>query len=358
MYTPRLEIFPDRIAENVRYILGLCHEHGAQVACVSKVLRAHPAIQKVFKEEGADMLADSRTENLRLAAETYPEMPRLMLRLPALCEVENVIRYADYSLNSSLGTLEAVSQAAVGLNRTHKVIIMVDVGDLREGVWPDRVVPLVENAARLPNIEIAGLGANLACYGGVIPTPENMRTLIDCRDACRQATGLPLDMLSGGNSANLPLLMEGGMPPEINHFRIGEAIILGRNVLDRSPLPGTRQDGLRVVAEIIELESKPSIPIGPRGQDAFGNQVEFEDRGVRKRALLNMGRQDVDIEGLTPEDEGIIVLGGSSDHLVLDVSDAHQALQLGDEVAFMPTYSALLAASTSPYVEKKVVHGL
>ena len=79
---------------------------------------------------------------------------------------------------------------------------------------------------------------------------------------------------------------------------------------------------------------------------------------MRKRALLNMGRQDVDIEGLTPEDEGIIVLGGSSDHLVLDVSDAHQALQLGDEVAFMPTYSALLAASTSPYVEKKVVHGL
>lgn len=357
-HTPRLEIYPDRIAENVRYILELCHAHGAQVACVSKVMCAHPALLQVFADCGADMLADSRTENLRLIAELHPDLPRLMLRLPARTQVEEVIRYADYSLNSSLQTLKVLSGAAEGLGMTHRAIIMVDVGDLREGVWPDRVVPLVRQAARLPHLEIVGLGTNLACYGGVIPTPENMQTLIDARQACKKATGLSLDLLSGGNSANLPLLMAGGMPAEINHFRIGEAIILGRNVLDRSPLPGTRQDTLRVVAEVIELESKPSLPIGPRGQDAFGEQVEFVDRGVRQRALLNLGRQDVDIGGLTPEDAGTIVLGGSSDHLVLDVSDAYQALKVGDEVAFWPNYSALLAASTSAYVQKTVIKGL
>jgi ornithine racemase len=356
-HTPRLEIFPDRIAENVRYILKMCHDHGAQVACVSKVLCAHPALLETFVNNGADMLADSRTQNLKLIAELHPQIPRLLLRPPALDGVADVIRYADVSLHSSLETLRQLSQAAEGISTLHQVIIMVDVGDLREGVWPDQVVSLVTAAARLPHLEIAGLGTNLACYGGVIPTPGNMQVLINCRDACRAATGLPLDVLSGGNSANLPLLASGGMPPEINHFRIGEAIILGRNVLDRSPLPGTRQDGLRVVAEVIELERKPSIPIGPRGQDAFGNQVEFVDRGVRQRALLNLGRQDVDVEGLIPEDEGIIVLGGSSDHLVLDVSDAHASLTLGDEVGFIPSYSALLAASTSPYVEKVVIQG-
>ena len=356
--TPRLEIYPDRIAENVRYILEMCHAHGAQVACVSKVMCAHPVILEVFVNNGADMLADSRAQNLKLIAELHPQIPRLLLRPPALGGVADVIRYADYSLHSSLETLRQLSQAAEGSRFPHHVIVMVDVGDLREGVWPDQVVSLVTAAAGLPNLEIAGLGTNLACYGGVIPTPENMQVLINCRDACREATGLSLDLLSGGNSANLPLLASGGMPPEINHFRIGEAIILGRNVLDRSALPGTRQDGTRVVAEVIELESKPSIPIGPRGQDAFGDQVEFVDSGIRKRALLNLGRQDVDIEGLMPEDEGIIILGGSSDHLVLDVSDAHTALKLGDEVAFIPSYSALLAASTSPYVEKVVIQGL
>ncbi len=355
-HTPRLEIFPERIAENVRYVLDVCHTHGAQVACVSKVMCAHPALLKTLVENGADMLADSRIQNLQVIAEIYPNMPRLLLRLPALGDADDVIRYADTSLNSSLETIKRLSQAAGAAKKTHDVIIMVDMGDLREGVWPDRAVSLVREAARLPHIEVIGLGTNLACYGGVIPTVENMQALIECRDACREASGLPLETLSGGNSANLPLLTSGGMPPEINHFRIGEAIILGRNVLDRSPLPGTRQDGVRVVAEIIEIEHKPSIPIGPRGQDAFGSQVEFVDRGVRQRALLNLGRQDVAIEGLTPEDEGIIILGGSSDHLVLDVSDAVRPLNLGDEVAFYPSYSALLAASTSPYVEKVVIN--
>ena len=354
-HTPRLEIYPKRIAENVRYVLDLCHGHGAQVACVSKVMCAHTALLDTFVANGADMLADSRIQNLQFIAQAYPEVPRLLLRLPALGGAEDVIRYSDYSLNSSLETIQRLSQAAGAIKKDHGVIIMVDMGDLREGIWPDRAVTLVCEAARLPHIEVVGLGTNLACYGGVIPTPENMGALIDCRDACREASGLRLDMLSGGNSANLPLLASGGMPAEINHFRIGEAIILGRNVLDRSPLPGTRQDGLRVMAEIIEIESKPSIPIGPRGQDAFGNQVEFVDRGVRKRALLNLGRQDVDIGGLTPQDEGIIILGGSSDHLVLDVSDAVRTLNLGDEVGFYPSYSALLAASTSPYVEKVVI---
>ena len=355
--TPRLEIYPERIAENVRFVLDICHAHGAQVACVSKVMCAHPALLKTFVENGADMLADSRIQNLQAISERYPQTPRLLLRLPALGDAEDVIRYADYSLNSSLETIKRLSQAAGAARKKHGVIIMVDMGDLREGVWPDRAVNLVCDAARLPHIEVVGLGTNLACYGGVIPTEENMRALIDCRDACRDASGLPLETLSGGNSANLPLLASGGMPAEINHFRIGEAIILGRNVLDRSPLPGTRQDGVRVVAEIIEIELKPSIPIGPRGQDAFGNQVEFVDRGVRQRALLNLGRQDVAVEGLTPEDEGIIILGGSSDHLVLDVSDAEHKLKLGDEIAFYPSYSALLAASTSPYVEKVVLDG-
>lgn len=356
--TPRLEIYPDRIAENVRYVLEMCHAHGAQVACVTKVMCAHPALLMTFLDNGADMLADSRIQNLKFISEKHPDVPRLLLRLPALGGVEDVIRYAHYSLNSSLETMQQLSQAAGAAKKKHAVIIMVDLGDLREGIWPDRAVPLVCEAARLPHIAIVGLGTNLACYGGVIPTTENMVALIDCRDACSEASGLPLDVLSGGNSANLPLLMSGGMPAEINHFRIGEAIILGRNVLDRSPLSGTRQDGLRVVAEIIEIEHKPSIPIGPRGQDAFGNQVEFVDRGVRKRALLNLGRQDVDVEGLTPEDDGIIILGGSSDHVVLDVSDAQRTLRLGDEVTFSPSYSALLAASTSPYVEKVVISGL
>jgi predicted amino acid racemase len=353
--TPRLEIYVDRIETNARAIIDLCRSHGAQVACVTKVMSAHPAILHALESAGADMIADSRLLNLQTIANTGMTLPVLLLRSPTPSRVADVIRCADYSLNSSVETIELLSRAAELLKRTHKVIVMVDVGDLREGIWPDRLVSVMRQAASFSNIEIAGMGTNLACYGGVIPTKDNMQMLVELRDACRKATGLALDLISGGNSANLPLLASGGMPKEINHFRIGEAITLGRNVLDRSPWPGTRQDTIRIVAEVIEVECKPSIPIGARGQDAFGSQVQFADRGIRKRALCNIGRQDVLVDGIAPEDPGIIVLGGSSDHLVLDVQDAEQEIRPGDEIAFLPTYGSLLAATTSPYMQKVVI---
>jgi ornithine racemase len=355
--TPRLEIHPQRIEANARAVINLCHEHGVQVACVTKVMSAHPAIVHALQAGGADMIADSRILNLQSISNIGMDMPLMLLRIPAPSRAADVIRCADVSLNSSAQTIGLLSEAAQLLGIKHKVIIMIDLGDLREGVWPDRAVEVVRATAKLPNIEVMGLGCNLACYGGVIPTRENMQMLVDLRDECRKATGLELNTLSGGNSANLPLLVSGEMPREINHFRIGEAITLGRNVLDRSPWPGTRQDTFRVVAEIVEVECKPSIPIGNRGQDAFGGYTDFIDRGIRKRAICNIGRQDVMIDGILPDDPGVIVLGGSSDHLVLDVEDARADIQTGDEVVFYPSYGALLAATTSPYVQKVVIKG-
>jgi len=355
--TPRLEIYPERIAANARSVIRLCHDHGAQVAAVTKVTCAHPAVVHALEQGGADMIADSRIANLQAMANTGLDKPLMLLRIPAPSRAADVVRCADITLNSSLSTIGLLSEAAQLSGLRHQVIVMVDVGDLREGVWPDKAIELVRGASKLPNIEVVGMGCNLACYGGVIPSTRNMKALIDIRNRCREATGLNLDLLSGGNSANLPLLLSGAMPKEINHFRVGEAIVLGRNVIDRSPWPGTRQDTFTLVAEIVELESKPSIPVGDRGQDAFGGTPDFVDRGIRKRAICNLGRQDVVVDGIEPLDPGIIVLGGSSDHLILDVEDATEQLKVGDEVHFYPGYGALLALSTSPYVQKVVVKG-
>ena len=355
--TPRLEIYPERITANAKSVIKLCHDHGAKVACVTKVTCAHPAMVSAFERGGADMIADSRIMNLMSLADTGIPLPLMLLLIPAPSRVTDVVRCADVTLNSSLETIRLLSEAAQFLHKRHQVIVMVDVGDLREGVWPDQAIGLVQGAARLPGIDVIGLGCNLACYGGVIPSVANMNALVEIRDACRKVTGLELDTLSGGNSSSLPLLAAGQMPKAINHFRLGESIILGRNVLDRSPWPGTRQDTFRLVAEVVEVARKPSVPIGNRGQNAFGETREFKDRGVRLRAICNLGRQDVAIDGLTPEDEGIVVVGGTSDHLIIDVEEAHQKVVLGQEIAFTLNYAALLALSTSPYVQKVVVQG-
>ncbi|GAB77445.1 Predicted amino acid racemase [Austwickia chelonae] len=355
--TPRLEIHPDRITENARAVVGLCRAHGARVAGVAKVTCAHPAVVRALVDGGVDELADSRILNLMGLAGLGTGLPQMLLRIPSPSSVPDVVRCADITLNSSLSTLRILSEAAGQAGTSHGVVVMVDIGDLREGVWPDRAVELVTEAARLPHLDLLGLGANLACYGGVIPSVENMRGLISVRDACRAATGLELGLLSGGNSSSLPLLASGQMPKEINHFRIGESIVLGRNVLDRSPWPSTRQDTVRLVGEVVELERKPSVPIGDRGQNAFGECPEFPDRGTRLRAIVNIGRQDAAIDGLTPQDEGILIVGASSDHLILDVEDAVGDIRLGGPVGFWPSYAALLALSTSHYVQKVALRG-
>lgn len=356
--TPRLEIYPDRIESNARTVIKNCHDRGAQAACVTKVTCAHPAVVKALVNAGADMIGDSRIQNLRAVASMNTGLPLMLLRIPTQSQALDVVRFADISLNSSLETMKLLSEAAVLLKKNHKVILMVDVGDLREGIWPDRILHVLREVAVLPGIEILGLGCNLACYGGVIPSHDNMRKLIDIRDACRRESGLELNTLSGGNSSSLPMLGSGEIPLEINHFRIGEGILLGRNVLDRSRLPETRQDTFRMVAEVVEIERKPSVPIGKRAQNAFGESVEFVDRGIRRRAILNLGRQDVVVDGIEPEDDRIIVLGGSSDHTIVDVEEARSDVKPGDELAFYPGYGALLALSTSPYVEKVVIPGL
>lgn len=354
-FTPRLEIFPQRIGVNARSIIQLCHTHEIRAACVTKVVCAHPEVIRIMEESGADMLVDSRLENLAAIKNTGSHLPLMLLRIPTPSRVHEVVHLADISLTSDVDTMRKLSTAAGSLGVNHQVILMVDLGDLREGIWPDRTLEVLRSVVPLSNLQVIGLGCNLACYGGVIPTTDKMQQLIELRDEAEKKLGIQLPLLCGGNSANLPLLMAGGMPREINLLRIGESILLGRNVLDRSPFPATRQDTFRLVTEIIELERKPSIPIGMRGQDAFGEVPEFVDRGIRKRAICNIGRQDVVIDSLIPEDPGIIILGGSSDHLILDVENANQPLKTGDEVAFLPSYGALLAASTSPYVQKVVI---
>ena len=352
---PRLEIHPDRIAGNARSVIAACHAHGGTVACVTKAVCAHPAVVRAMVLGGADMIADSRLENLEAVAGSGLSLPRLLLRLPAPSQALEVVRRADVSLHSSLEGIRCLSEAARSLDRRHQVILMVDLGDLREGVWPDRAMEVLQGACRLPHIEVLGLGCNLACFSGVVPTVENMEALAALRDQGRRLTGLELATLSGGNSSSLALLASGRLPKAINHFRLGESILLGRDVLDRTPLPGTRQDAFRMVAEVVEVERKPSMPVGVRRQNAFGEIPACADRGIRLRAILNVGRQDVAVDGLTPELPGVTVLGGSSDHLVLDVEDAPGPVRLGDELAFQPGYGALLALATSPFVRKVVL---
>ncbi|WZL75038.1 ornithine racemase Orr [Clostridiaceae bacterium 35-E11] len=347
---PRLEVDLNKIKHNTKVLAERCKRSNIQLAGVTKVFCGNPEIAQAIVEGGVVMLADSRIENLKKIASI--EIPKLLLRLPMKSQVEDVVKYGDISLNSELETIKALGQAAVAQDKVHKIILMIDLGDLREGVWQDHAIDIVGDILKLEGIQLIGIGTNLTCYGGVIPNTQNLGMLTEIASMIENQFDISLEIISGGNSSSLYLLEKDEMPKRINHLRLGESVLLGRETAYGNIIKDTYQDAFTFVAEIIELKEKPSTPIGEIGVDAFGNKPTFVDRGIRKRAILGVGRQDVSVTNITPLDKRIIILGASSDHLIMDVTDCEKEYRVGDEIRFEVEYGALLQLMTSEYIQK------
>jgi predicted amino acid racemase len=354
---PYVTVDLDKIEHNTRVIVGLCARHGIKVTGVTKVTAGHPDVARAMLRGGVTSIGESRLENITRLKDAGVGAVEMLVRLPPLSGVDAVVDLVDVSVASEFTVLQRLGAAAVRRGHVHAVLLMVELGDLREGIPPRDVLPFARAALRLPGIRIKGLGTNLACFGAVMPSEQNMWQLVALAEEVEAACGLPLDWVSGANSSGLDLIASGRMPARVNHARIGEGILLGRETTHRRPWPGTFQDAFQLHAEVLELKTKPSLPVGGRCEDAFGRLPVFEDRGPVLRALLNVGREDVDVDGIAPLDRGMHVLGGSSGYLVLDVTQAARTVRVGDVLPFALNYGALLRAMASEYVKKIPVRG-
>lgn len=352
MKLPALTIDIKKIEHNTRTIVKMCDKVGIKVAAVTKLYCANPTIAEASVRGGVDMLADSRIENLKRLKSL--NIPKMMLRLPMISQVEDVVEYADISLNSEYKTIKALSEEAMKKDKVHKVILMIDLGDLREGLFREKAVETVGKILDLKGVELIGIGTNLTCYGGVLPSTKNLGLLNDIALGIEEKYNIQLEIVSGGNSSSFPLVRSGEIPDKINHLRFGETILFGTECTNIR-IDGTYSDVFKFHAEIIEIQEKPSIPIGEIGLDAFGETPTFIDRGIRKRALLGIGRQDIIISNIKPIDKDIIIIGGSSDHLIVDISDSENEHDIGDVLEFDTHYTAVLQAMTSEYVNKVII---
>jgi predicted amino acid racemase len=350
--TPRIEIDLAKIAHNASKLKALYHSRGIGVMGVTKVVCGSSAIAEVLVNNGIETLADSKIQNLKSLRESGVRARLVLLRTPALSEIDLVIQYADISMNTELSVIKSLSAAAAKYDTLHKIILMVELGDLREGIMPDDIEVFIREILGLPGIEIVGIGASFACFGGVKPGEQNMRQLSLLATEIENQFSLPLSFVSGGNSANYDWFTSAESIGNINNVRLGESIYLGREPLERKIIPGLYTDAFTFVAEVIEAKIKPSEPYGERGQNVFGNRPRFQNRGLMRRGILGVGSQDVLVTGLLPEAD-IEILGSSSDHTILDLKKTH--LNVGDEVRFSLNYGALLSAMTSPYVFKHYI---
>ena len=356
---PAVILNREAIYENASMMVKWCEENGIFVAGVIKGFNAWRAGCEEEVRAGAKMLASSRLEHLKaikgmgLKTVGGADVPTLLIRMPMLSEIDDVIEYADYSLNSEIATLDALSAAATKKGKTHSVILMTDLGDLREGwITEDDLLAAARRVETLPGLYLAGLGTNLGCVGSITPTKEKMEELAARAEHIEQAIGRKLDIVSGGASTSLMPMFDGEMPEKINMLRIGEGIPISlRDQLgthhDRYPIGELRQDCFTLAAEVIELNTKPTYPIGEIGVDAFGRKKEYIDRGDRKRVILAVGRADYgDTYDIIPELDGATIWGASSDHTIVDIEDVapeiRDNLKVGDILTFKLRYAAML----------------
>jgi len=355
MTAPRLEINLEKIRHNAVSLVARLRARGIAVTGVTKATLGDPRLAAVLLQAGVRGLGDSRIENIEAMRHGGVQAAMTLIRSPMMSQVDQVVSHADVSFNTELDVIDKLSIAAQKAGRIHGVVLMVELGDLREGIMPEDLEPMVRETLRLPNIRLRGIGTNLACRSGVSPDTQNMTELSELADSIDATFGPILDIVSGGNSGNLGWALGGDDTGRINDLRLGESLLFGLETLHREPIDGLHTDAVMLVAEVIESKIKPSKPWGVIAQTAFGAKPPLEDRGAIAQSILAIGCQDTDPEGLLPP-AGITIIGASSDHLIVDTG-SHQ-WPVGSEVTFRPNYSALVRAMTSPFVSKVVLDAI
>ena len=351
MTAPRLEIDLDKLFHNARTLVERLAERGISVTGVTKAVLGSPEIADTWLRAGVSALGDSRIENIETMRRERVPASMVLIRSPMLSQAARVVAHADVSCNSEMDVISTLSSAAHEVGKTHGIVLMVELGDLREGIMPGDLQDAVRDARSFPNIMLKGIGTNLACRSGVKPDEKNMAELSALADSIDATGGPKLDVISGGNSGNLEWALDGADVGRINNLRLGESLLLGRETLHRAPIEGLHTDAITLVAEVIESKVKPSRPWGALAQNAFGDQPAATTPGRISQTILALGRQDTDPDGLHPP-PGIEVLAASGDHLIADAG--RDRLAVGSEVTFQLNYSALVRAMTSPFVGKVV----
>jgi ornithine racemase len=335
---------------NVAALTHRLASQGIDIVGVTKAVDGDPDVGRAMLAGGAVALADSRLPALARLADRGLG-PRLLIRPPQRDELDLALEVADGLLLSDASTARALSARAGA--RLVPFLMVVDMGDRRDGVLPEDAVALAAELAGLPGLALAGIAVNFACLSGLQPSV----TLFEQADAIlAEVAGFCRDepTLSLGGTYCLPHLFDGFRSRHRCVVRLGAGLYFGHYTLPTvTPIPGLLRADPILTATVIESRVKPGPPQGLIGPDSFGH---VPDRALpRHRArhvLLAMGRRESEPRCLRPMLADSYVAGMSSDHTLLIT---RAPLAAGDTVDFALDYEGLVRAVTSPFVRKVFV---
>lgn len=352
-----LKLYREKLRANHKVLVKMFAKEDIEWGVVTKVLCGNRRYLQELVDLGVEEMHDTRISNLKAIKAIAPEVQTVYIKPPAKRSWENVVKYADVSFNSDLTTIRGLSAEAVKQKRLHKVIIMVEMGDLREGVMGDSLGDFYAKVFELPGIEIIGIGTNLNCLNGVMPSTDKLIQLSLYKQLIEARFDKKIPWVSGGTTVALPLLLNKQLPHGVNHFRIGEALFFGADLFTGGTLPGMNADVFKLFTEVIELYEKPVVPTGERMENPSGRKAKFSDadRGRKTyRAIIDVGLLDVQPGFLIPDDDRVKVIEASSDMLVVDLGESSQNYKVGDVMTFGLKYMGALTVMNSRYIDKVV----
>lgn len=347
-----------KLTTNYQHLSQLFKSQDIEWAIVTKMLcGVEKYIAEVLKL-GIKEVCDARISNLAIIKKLAPEVQTVYIKPPAKRAIKDIVTYADASFNTEFDTIRLLSEEAGRQKKLHKVIIMVELGDLREGVMGEELMDFYESVFQLPNIKVTGIGSNLNCLHGVMPSQDKFIQLSLYEQLIEAKFDRKIPWVTGGTSVVVPMLLKKQLPAGINHFRIGETLYFGLDLVQNSVIPGMEGGVLKLYSEIIEINEKPVVPIGEMEANPSGETYEIneEDYGrTSHRAILDIGLLDVSTDYLIPKDENFEFVGASSDMLVIDIGTNDKNYQVGDLIEFDLKYMGALSLLSSNYIEKRVV---
>jgi len=352
-----VKLYRSELRHNFEYLDSLFKKNGIKWGITTKLLCGNRDFINEVINLGVGEVHDSRISNLKVVKKLDPDTVTIYIKPPPRDTIPELIKYADISLNTELSTMHELSEEAVRQNKVHKVIIMIEMGDLREGVMRDDLVDFYEKVFRLPGLEVVGLGTNLNCLHGVMPDGDKLIQLALYKQIIELRFKKEIPLVSGGTTVTIPLLLRNQLPDGINHFRVGEALFFGKDLFSDGIIEGMSDQVLELYTQIIEISQKPMVPSGEMGVNPQGKTSEIVTENVGKtayRAIVDIGTLDIQPNYLIPVNENITITDASSDMLVLDVGENPSEYKVGDKIRFKLKYMGALGLMSSDYIEKKV----
>ncbi len=352
-----ITLHESKLRHNFRVLDRLFQQNDIEWAVVAKLLCGNEKFLKVLLDVSDKEICDSRLSNLKAVKKISPDTQTIYIKPPAKRLAAGIIAFADVSFNTELATLQVLSEEAVRQNKIHRVVLMVEMGELREGIMARNLMQFYDEVVGLPNIDVVGIGTNLKCLNGILPDEKKLYKLSRFKQIVEEHSGEKIPYISGGSSVTIPLLTRKEIPLGINHFRVGETLFFGTDVYDDAQMEGMYHDVFTLTAEIIEMQEKPNLPSGTAGTNLTGEKPDFGEvgePGTSYRAILDIGLLDIDYRDIIPLIPTVEMLGASSDMLVIDLGENTGNLAVGDTIDFSMNYMAVLRAMNSDYVDKKI----